>query len=196
MELSFFSHFFFFFFYTDKTHRRALISFFVMRTVYLWAGRSGTIQMHNVTEYLHCTNTHSVNISLHLQFWVSKKSSAVRLTGSCVQLWKAFPLINAIGHPLSLDARPHRATLVAHSLTHCHLCVCVPSYLHERKNRFMWHTCAPRGSDRKRASVSALMGTRNPWQTVSPAPATALIKALMIGFQLRSNLSSHIIARR
>lgn len=31
---------------------------------------------------------------------------------------------------------------------------------------------------------------------VSPTLATALIKALMIGFQLRSKLSSHIIAPR
>lgn len=33
-------------------------------------------------------------------------------------------------------------------------------------------------------------------QTVSPTTATALIKALMIGFQPRWNLSSHIITRR
>lgn len=37
---------------------------------------------------------------------------------------------------------------------------------------------------------------RNLLQTVSQTTATALIKALMIGFQPRWNLSSHIIARR
>lgn len=72
-------------------------------------------------------------------------------------LSSAILFINAIGHPLSLDARPHKATLVAPSRRHCHVCafcwVCIPSHLQERKNRFMWHTCAPRGSDRKRMSV-------------------------------------------
>lgn len=63
----------------------------------------------------------------------------------------------------------------------------------------MWHAYAPHGFDRKRASVSpptppGLKG--NLWQTVTATTATALIKAVMIGFQPRWNLSSHIITCR
>lgn len=69
---------------------------------------------------------------------------------------------------------------------------------------FIWqeihaaHIC---GFDRKRASVTS-PHTQSPglkgnlWQTVTPTTVTALIKALMIGFQPRWNLSSHIITRR
>lgn len=71
----------------------------------------------------------------------------------------------------------------------------------------MWHPYVPRGFDRKRASVippplskplpKPLHGLQgNLRQTVSPTTATALIKALMTGFQPRWNLSSHIITRR
>lgn len=181
-------------------HKTVLISFFEIRTVCLrghGAAKNG-LQMHNTR-----LNVSAVQIHI-LSIWPCTCNTRVcnEFDMLLCPAVKAFSFINAIGHPLSLDARPHKATLVALSLRHCHLCVCIPSYLHERKKRFMWHTCAPRGSDRKRASVRRPppllppMGTRNLWQTVSPALATALIKALMIGFQLRSNLSSHIIAQR
>lgn len=51
------------------------------------------------------------------------------------------------------------------------------------------------GTHVRHMALTERESTRNLWQTVSAALATALIKALMIGFQLRSNLSSHIIVR-
>lgn len=127
-------------------HRGVL---FVIRTVYLGGGGLSP----SVCDWMSALykNTYSINLSA-----LAVLDTIMTQRLHCPTM-KGFPFINAIRHPLSLDARPHKATLAALSLRHCHLCVCVcvcvPSYLHERKMRFMWHTCAPRGSDRKRASV-------------------------------------------
>lgn len=141
----------FLFSYWGQMHKTVLISFFEIRTVCLrghGAAKNG-LQMHNTR-----LNVSAVQIHI-LSIWPCTCNTRVcnEFDMLLCPAVKAFSFINAIGHPLSLDARPHKATLVALSLRHCHLCVCIPSYLHERKKRFMWHTCAPRGSDRKRASV-------------------------------------------
>lgn len=124
---------------------------FVIRAVYLGATHNHKKWAHRPTIcdrmcVLH-KNTYSINLSA---LAVLDTIMTQRLHCPTV---KSVPFINAIRHPLSLDTWPHKATLAALSLRHCHLCVRVPSYLHERKKRFMWHTCAPRGSDRKRTSM-------------------------------------------
>lgn len=63
-----------------------------------------------------------------------------------IVLCPPMPFINAIGHALCLDARPHKATLGAPSF-----CVYQATYTKgEKIFIWHWHTCAPHGSDRKR----------------------------------------------